>query len=223
MNNKNIPEFVQLPHPYINMDRSINSHLVNILNKGLDELNTHVEERFSEDEILMIRPSNGSLQFDFPGKVNIYYSNKKEEGAPSIYFYDVKELKELTIYVDERAEKALNYIKDYYSDDLIVYPYDIIAQDMYYETFKDGENTIIVVYGIHAWLSPEEFVLFSECARRGEIISRYFYDDITGANSKCSDSQRESGYYNTGNTNEQGFPEFAHMNIFKYTDIDEKN
>lgn len=217
MNNTNIPELVQLPKPYINMDSSINTHLVNILNTGLDNLDADINERFSENDILMMRPTSDSLQFDFPGDAHIYYANRKEDNAPHIYFYATQAVKGHTIYVDERAEKALDYIKDYYDNDIIVYPYEIISQDMHYRVFNDGTYTTIAVYGIHEWLSLEEFVLFSECAKEGEIIPRDFYHHIMNAHGDSSFTQRESGYYNTGNVNEQGFPEFVPMTIFRYT------
>lgn len=217
MSIKNIPEIIQLPRPHINMDESINSHLVNILNKGLDNMNLKdVTERFSEDEKLMMYSRGKHLTIDFPREdVEIYYW-----GGDKAHFQirSTTEERDYFIPADERSQKALDYVKTYYSEELLVHPYQTIVEDMRYETYQEGDTTIIVVYGLHPWLTAEEFVLFSECAKQGKIVSRYFYEDIVGENNNREDSGNVSGYYDIGQVDERGFPLLSNISVFTYYD-----
>lgn len=211
MSNYNIPEIIQLPKPYINMDSSINAHLVDILNAGLDDLSYNSPERFSEDEILMMhKKESGYLVIDTPGNVDILYC-ETPQSEQFLHFIPPSSEGDLKVVPDERALKALNYIKDYYREDIIVYPYTIVDEDMQYEVYSSDNITTVVVYGNNHYLSVEDFVLCSQSAKLGEVIPQYFYEGVKEINTENKSVVKTSGYYDTGDLDDLEFPILKHI------------
>jgi len=216
MSNYNIPEIIQLPRTYINMDSSINAHLIDILNTGLDNLPYNSPERFSEDEILMMhKKESGSLVIDTPGNVDILYRETPQSGQ-FLHFIPPSSEGDLKVTPDERALKALNYIKDYYREDIIVRPYTIVDEDMRYEVYNNDDITTVVVYGNNHYLSVEDFVLCSQSAKLGEVIPQYFYKGVKGIHTEDKSIVKTSGYYDTGELDNLGFPVLKHITVMTF-------
>ena len=205
-------EIITLPKPYINMDNSINEHLVNILNQGLDDLEYNSPSRFSTDNILMIYKKDHYLEIDYPGDVDILYCETQQSGQ-FIHFVPPSSSGDLKVVPDQRATKALNYIKDYYRDNIIVYPYTIKDNDMRYDIENNGDITTVVVYGNNGYLPADDFVLLNESAQRGKVLPQYFYDGLKNVH---SDTTHVVGYYDTGHVDDRGFPVLENIETWTF-------